>query len=647
MRLLTRKIYRAFPELDSFSDEQCVRFVKAVNASKTRLVIRGLISTVFAIGLGIVFLGLAIWGATELADAWHFSEGLFWVFWGVSGTLALLFAFIPGLILGDLLLRLSVRSLLKRCGACPQCGYSLLGIRVGPEFVITCPECGRKVDVDPALDELATDVTGAPVYRPKIVREDAESVARRKRRRRKIMKWTAIVFGSIVLFAAAGYGVFWGAMCWQANSARAARNSMEAVRKAQAAAWPGVSGVDQHKEWATYVEIATLAVQLERTATESGKYKTDAGEDVYFDFTVISPGVVPAKYDADSFPPRAYAAARRRVMDAIAEIEASGTRARLREITTLQAPLRKFIDPGERSFFAANDLEGLGPSRALARLNAARMIAALNDRDRAEYLDALEQTLAAARIIDAQGFLIDRLVANAIRTLVTTRVSADAQHYPDSTWFEAVGKVLREHDARAPLADMLEMERITILDYVQWFFSDAGRVRNKYFGIRDDDDPDIDLSNLGLGSAPIGLIGTHGRNVQALNLVFRQIDLEANKPLGERSGLVLPTSGLVLVDRSVGHFDRAIKNDTRFAYDYRVCIFSLAVERFRRERGCLPRKPEMAELGLPPEFLLDPLNEKPFGVRARIGPVRNDEYLFSVDGGGEAADEPSDEDERE
>jgi methionyl-tRNA synthetase len=34
MRILTRTIWRAFPELDRFSDEQCERFVKAANARK-------------------------------------------------------------------------------------------------------------------------------------------------------------------------------------------------------------------------------------------------------------------------------------------------------------------------------------------------------------------------------------------------------------------------------------------------------------------------------------------------------------------------------------------------------------------------------------------------------------------------------------
>lgn len=54
MRIPVSKIYRAFPELDSFTDEQCERFMKRIELSKARKILTN------AAFLLISGLGLAI-----------------------------------------------------------------------------------------------------------------------------------------------------------------------------------------------------------------------------------------------------------------------------------------------------------------------------------------------------------------------------------------------------------------------------------------------------------------------------------------------------------------------------------------------------------------------------------------------------------
>lgn len=641
MRLITRKIYRAFPELDKFSDEQCERFLQAANASIVRRMCRGAVSFGFAIVVGLVALGGAVYAAQELADHWRLDGFLYWLLFGVLTTTALVIAFIPGLILADGLLRLRVRSLLKRCGACPQCRYSLLGMRVGADLIVTCPECGRKVQVDPAFDELATDETGARVYRPQSVREDAETIARRRKRRRWLLKWSAISVSAIVLLLASGYGVFWGFLSWQARNARAARNTITLLREHQAKAWPGAANTEAHAEWKRYLEIVERASNATNETLRSGRYKTESGADVYFDFEVLRPGM-----DRETYKKRttsgedAHEKTRQYVLDVIEIARADGTLERMREIPKMRGPLQEIVDPGSASFWDSNPMNGLGSSRVMARLNAARMIAALNAGDRAEYVEALEETLAAARIVEAQGYLINRLVGTAIRTMAIKRVTEDAPHYPDAAWFDEVLRVLRAYEVRTPLAWTIEAERITMVDYLHWLFSDPGRVRNLHLGIRNEETPEIDAPVLGVGAGPTGSLGTYEQNVEAMNRIMGQFVAAAEMPMEKWNPPATPVTGLILVDSSGVYFGRTFRTDGQYAYDYRAGVLALAVERFRREHKRVPVQAELAAMGLPPELLIDPLNGKPFGVDVRVGPYQ-DELPFVVIGGDQSPETPA------
>ena len=53
MRLLVRRIYRAFPELDRYSDEQCRRFVRSANRGWRRTLHASLIALVVMGGVGL------------------------------------------------------------------------------------------------------------------------------------------------------------------------------------------------------------------------------------------------------------------------------------------------------------------------------------------------------------------------------------------------------------------------------------------------------------------------------------------------------------------------------------------------------------------------------------------------------------------
>lgn len=153
MRLLTRsKIWRAFPELDEFDDEQCAAFVRRaqnryVNQVHFRTIVL-LITFVFVvIGFNLFITILSIIDAFGLSVAVLGPK--------VEIIVAVLFVAaaptICSLLVRDFLLRRRIASLIRKHGLCGGCGYSLLGLRLDEGHSITCPECGIAKRVDGSL----------------------------------------------------------------------------------------------------------------------------------------------------------------------------------------------------------------------------------------------------------------------------------------------------------------------------------------------------------------------------------------------------------------------------------------------------------------------------------------------------------------
>ncbi len=121
-------------------------------------------------------------------------------------------------------------------------------------------------------------------------------------------------------------------------------------------------------------------------------------------------------------------------------------------------------------------LPELGRARQLARINGARMYLAHKAGDEAEFVDAYEQTLALARIMCQQSFLIEHLVGIAIVALADNRLREAMTEHP----FSARGceQLLAAMDRQLPLASFntaLRCERLSVLDIIQWTHTDDGR----------------------------------------------------------------------------------------------------------------------------------------------------------------------------
>lgn len=164
MRLITRrKIYRAFPELDSLSDERCEELLRRVHLSSKRGGV--LLLAVVSVGVGSFILAficaMLLLQEVDLrrlevdlyvsGRTWLYLLGRAGVAVGVVAPPLLLALLTRDLVLGAFL-KNALSGHLKRT-ACPGCKYQLLGLSVDESGAVRCPECGGVV----TLRELGLD----------------------------------------------------------------------------------------------------------------------------------------------------------------------------------------------------------------------------------------------------------------------------------------------------------------------------------------------------------------------------------------------------------------------------------------------------------------------------------------------------------
>ncbi len=163
MRLPVSKIYRAFPELDRFSDAECDRFVQLAVKDRpfqTALVTIGILAllTIAMVGGLTFFLGLFSVLDTyakplRQLDMWPAAQILLIAV--VLTALVYLAAFLPR----DKWIRSVIANRL-RSTRCLSCNYSLLGLDIR-QGMVECPECGCRSSIADrgltAEDLLATD----------------------------------------------------------------------------------------------------------------------------------------------------------------------------------------------------------------------------------------------------------------------------------------------------------------------------------------------------------------------------------------------------------------------------------------------------------------------------------------------------------
>lgn len=640
MRIITRKLHKAFRELDRFEEPRARAFVRVVSSGWRA---RGFRYGVMAVVAMPMLFGLVIlvgWVAS-LGSRTTLAQDI--VHTGIALTLGLALTFLAVMLTRDQMLRWRIRRLIRRRGTCQMCNYSLLGMPVGPDLIVTCPECGDKLKADLAMNELATIADGRQIFAPKGQVDSPAVIAARKRRRKLAVRWLVGTPLCLLVLAGISFGIW---RYWIASMARQARadrdfealaiahmqNAHSAADMLQDNQWPAL--VDILKAWRrdnermVADEVAKAADSLGAGASQSEIEKLFLYEE--FDLLLSKPDPTASAEDMRE-PDKPIPQERRRMLarKLLQHAADKGHLEAFKSIPKMRHVVREIGVPAGGSA-AVIQLPELSSFRLLARMNAARMEVALEAGDRAEYLAALEQTLALARILDKQITLIDRLVAIAIEAQIFGRVQAHAGLYPDDAWRSAVATTLRDCQRSVPFSHALSGERLIARDNIAWYFSDADRVQTAML-----------LGNIPLGQSAGGLpavrfnrVGTYAENLATIDAITEQA-VAASKVARPRRPLARPLGRPTMLADALWEVSTKVINsdDSYLAYS-RATQIMLALESARARTGVYPAS--LAELvaSNPTLDINDPCSSNPFGYRvlspAADSPDQRGYLLWSV-----------------
>ncbi|MDP1660979.1 MAG: hypothetical protein Q8L55_03605, partial [Phycisphaerales bacterium] len=486
MRLVTRKLWRAFPELDRFDDEQCRRFVRVAASG---IVARGArwvcvaVACIFGCALIPMLSTVEMvcaqrgWLKGRVLTGWLGRPA--WMDDLVYVAIGLVVMFSIGALFGavtrDILLRLRLRKVLRTRGRCAGCTYFLGGLPVSPEMRVVCPECGFSTEVDRSLGELSGGEAGAARFAP------SDAVIRASNpwlTAQRLWKWTkrgALGLAAVLLLA----GVGWGWHEWRIHkqAARAvamkpgAAALMELAVQAQAPAQvPSPDAANAFDLLAALVsKMARLQAETfpeEASFLQNGMYFYPGGEWVA---QRPNPGEDEraAKERALNEPPS---------MKLIEEFERQGVFSDMRAM--VDAPVAVMAIPQPQNQHLLNVMLGdYSKLRQFARWNGGRMRLAVRQDDPERFAETHDMTLGLVRMLEKQPVLLGRLVAIAVEALVYGEVRGALLERHDARWLDACERVLRKYEDHGSRSLPFEGERVSTKDSVCWVFSDPARTR--------------------------------------------------------------------------------------------------------------------------------------------------------------------------
>ncbi|MFN7022326.1 MAG: hypothetical protein ACK4WH_13495 [Phycisphaerales bacterium] len=608
MRLLTRRIYRAFPELDRYSDEQCERFVRAARRAfwprVGRVAARGVGLLVWA---GLVILGLwAEFGPNVAENALLMRGVRHTAVVTAGGMVAVLVVPVVGwLVLRDVQLRRRIRRILRARANCPGCGYHLLGLFVNAEHKVVCVECAMETEVDPSLSELVIDESGRRRFNPSPAMPtwwQRKMTARRKR----ILLRSALGLVALVLLggpaAWVGYESF---LRSQAARAAADRIGAEGMMKIVEGRQPAGAGEGTPNAHESLDEAIVLIERARARLWGNGGPKTPAGHEVIPDVSGVY-SAADARLTESQAEHQRYATAAGLMM--LKAWEEEGVFEKLREMAARPRAVRTIELPTGGPMVVVL-LPTLGPTRNLARGCAARMHLAELAGDDERYVETFESLMALSRVASYQPFLIDDLVGVAIEALGYTRLQPTLADHPSEEWLAGVEGVLARQGSFGQRL-MLDGERASALDTTAWLFSDPANVRLRRFS-----KSTAILMSLGAGGAG-GRLGTYEENVRAFNECFDRCQQRAELERWQRPpDPPEDEHPLLLVRTLLPAAGKALQSHDQVELSRRGLRVQIALERYWRRHG---RYPERLEELIGPGFEgvpLDPWSGKPLGYK--------------------------------
>ena len=612
MRLLTRQIHRAFPELDSYDDEQCGRFIKAARGGLWVRFYHTLAILSVALPLLVVGIGLAAWVGEKFQIYSHSLSTLrLWLqtgLWLIVTGMLLGVGLVSGYLIRDVLLRRRIRYVLRTRGGCPSCGYSVIGLAVTVKdngaSTVRCPECGLEVEVDASLSELVReDLNAAPGDRPVIAagatgrvfvagqRVDLSVFWTTKRKR--LFKRVTITL-AIIVFGGGGLvvGINELFVRWQAGNAQTALVKAQADYLALAERGYAAAGMGKDVMFSgpsVWDQIDEINDQIDLVDNATWKLSTSSGADfVYPDFTSIAYPTASLRYATTPEEAAKNQAAIDLARSLIPQYNQANAFAALAPLAT--NPNARLPEHMLSVDLATLDLSMLGRQRALCRVLAGRMALAAEAGDRETFLETLRGILAMARALQAQPQLISHLVGIAIDGLANEQLRMQllqGRIRPD--WIPAIEQVLTQ---RTPLAldHANEGERLLATATIANYFANPANARLGRFspGFRT-------MIGMSWTASPNPAwkvrLGTLSENLAAINSMYDstipQVGLEGWERLSTPP-ITFPQNSLGLVNLTMGSLNQTRYLIDNVAANRRGIDIWLALERFRADTGSYP-----------------------------------------------------------
>lgn len=589
MRVPGRKIYRALPELDGFTDEQCSRFVRAATRTRWWFAIR------FVMWGGWI----ALIGAFSLAG-WFTITGAGQprlAMWAVArpftATVLLAAVLLSGpalLIARDRLLRWRIGLLLRTRGRCLKCGYGLLGLPVDEELRVRCPECGATTVVDASLGELVRDEQGSARFQPGATPGSAPRGFWTPRRAKLAIRMMAasivlIVGGPLLTF---GIREIW--MLWDARAASADRSAIRLKWQALIeAAQPASAAKNGEDAWAYFADVS-LEYDLQfRALMQRDEANHPPGAVPLVDLVYHTPRYlvgtddnVIAQYWREQ--QERDARSRKLALELLEILRSSGQFDKLDRMVA--APRAVFsVDEDPALPLRGLALPQLGKLRAIARVNRARMQLAAESGDKKEFERAAESNWALARMAQAGPLVICQLVGQAIATLTDAGCREAMCQEPKTIEAGPLLAARRRQLRGMPLSHALEGERLIALDTVAWLFSEPRRVR------------------FGMGSAAVTqflqtaqadqasgevFIGGYGASRALIDEYFDEAMARAASKGREKLAAKVDLTRSTLVHELLFDLDNVFVADDRAEVASVGTEAVLRIEEFRARKGRLP-----------------------------------------------------------
>ncbi|MFG0259812.1 MAG: hypothetical protein ACF8LK_05600, partial [Phycisphaerales bacterium JB041] len=578
MRIPVGRIYRAFPELDRFTDAQGEQFVRAACKRGWRRHVHRVLILLFLLIAWIIAWLLLMLGAYLLdrfAPTLHRSNAAFWTL----GTLSILLFAAPialTLPVKDWFLLRRLRLVIRARGTCPACQYSLLGAMVDDRDIVVCPECGMGLEADASLNEISTDDAGRRQFMPSGVHKSLEFWTPRRRRIGKRLAIAAAVLVFVVLPASwGGYELF---LRRQAATAAAERPGAEGILAFVEAAQP-VGSSEEENGWTVMEDVAAAIDSVEYDVLD--RVADEATGSAYPDYSSIYGGISEhlegeRLLEAQLSQQLAYAS--------LDEMRNTGVLDELDRLATLRRAVHEFSLPANQpAVFVL--LPTLGSARNLARLSAARMYLAAEAGDREEFLAAFESGLAVARFCAHQFTLIEALVGDAIVSLMHDRARAAILQHPDAEWLDGIEAAIARQAPPLPPSHRFTGEVYMGLDTINWFFADPSRVRFGRFSPH--------VTSLFGGFTPIsplqGRLGTYADNRDTYKSIFEPyIQAAGIDAFARPAPPPHETGGLLLVDNLAPALHRTLEAMDRLTASTRATTIMIALERHYLAHGAYP-----------------------------------------------------------